>query len=85
LVIPSTAVGTLFVANADVFWAPDADAQTDVVIPAGNTARAIGLDESGAYYKVLWECQFLWVPAETLAPNPDAVWNGAPLPTDVVQ
>jgi len=27
----------------------------------------------------------VWVPKATLGPNYDAVWNGAPLPTAVVE
>ena len=53
-------------------------------ITAGNTAIVIGLDASGAYWKIIWECGTLWVPVETMGPNYDAVWNGAPLPAGTV-
>lgn len=53
-------------------------------IAAGQSARVIGMDASGQYYKILWVCDFVWVPASTIGPNYDDVWHGAPLPTAVV-
>jgi hypothetical protein len=85
LPIPATAVGGTFVADAPVYWAPGDLATPLVTIPAGNSARVIGLDASGQYYKIIWVCDFVWVPVGTLGPNYDAVWNGAPLPTAVVE
>jgi hypothetical protein len=82
--IPSTAVGATFVADAPVYWAPGQLTDPLVTLQAGKSVRAIGLDESGQYYQILFQCQFLWVPANTLGPNFDNVWNGAPLPTNVV-
>lgn len=81
--IPETAVGGTFVADAPVFWAPGE--LIDVVITAGNSARVLGVDASGEYYKIIWVCDYLWVPKSSLGPNYDAVWNGAPLPTEVVE
>jgi len=83
--IPDTAVGGTFVADAPVYWKPGQLVEPGVTITAGNSARVIGLDASGEYYQILWVCDFLWVPANTLGPNYDAVWNGAPLPTGVVE
>jgi hypothetical protein len=83
--IPATTVGGAFVADAPTSWAPGKPTEPLVTIPAGNTARVIGLDASGAYYKIIWECDFLWVPKNTMGPNYDNVWNGAPLPTAVVE
>lgn len=80
--IPSGAVGATLVTDANVYWEPGE--MTAHVLPAGTNVRAIGLDASGAYYKVLYVCDYLWVPANALGPNFDAVWNGAPLPTGVV-
>ncbi len=85
LSIPVTAVGGTFVADAPVYWEPGELTSPLVTIPAGNSARVIGLDESGQYYKIIWACDFVWVPVGTLGPNYDAVWNGAPLPTAVVE
>ncbi len=83
--IPPQAVGGTFVADAPIYWAPESDAKTEYVITAGNSARVIGVDASGLYRKIVWGCDLLWVPASTLGPNYDAVWNGAPLPMDVVE
>jgi hypothetical protein len=85
LPIPATAVGGTFVANAPVYWKPGQLTSPLVTIAAGNSARVLGLDASGQYYKIIWVCDFVWVPVGTLGPNYDAVWNGAPLPTAVVQ
>ena len=83
--IPATAVGGTFVADAPAYWAPGKLTNPLVTIKAGNSARVLGLDASGEYYKIIWVCNFLWVPKATLGPNYDAVWHGAPLPTGVVQ
>jgi len=85
LPIPKTAVGGTFVADAPVYWAPGELTNPLVTIAAGNSARVLGLDASGEYYKIIWGCNLLWVPKATLGPNYDAVWHGAPLPTGVVQ
>lgn len=81
--IPSSAVGANFVADAAVYWKPGEIAEH--VLTAGTTVRAIGKDATGEYYQVLYVCDFLWVKAETLGPNYNAPWNGAPLPTVVVE
>lgn len=78
--IPATAVGGSFVADAPVYWKPGELTQPLVTIKAGNTARVTRADDTGAYYEIIWHCQFLWVPANTLVSNTDAVWQGAPLP-----
>jgi len=83
--IPATAVGGTFVADAPLYWAPGKLTSPLVTIAAGNSARVLGLDATGQYYKIIWVCDFLWVPKATLGPNYDAVWNGAPLPTGVVE
>lgn len=81
--IPSTAVGGRFVSDAAVYWKPGE--VTKHVIKAGTSVRVLGKDATGAYYKILYVCDYLWVPVGTLGPNYDAVWNGAPLPTAVVE
>ena len=82
--IPATAVGGTFVADAPVYWAPGELTSPLLTIGAGNSARVIGQDASGQYYKIIWVCDLVWVPKAALGPNYDAVWNGRPLPTDVV-
>ena len=75
-----------FTADAPLYWAPGEMAEPRVTIPAGKTAWVLGMDASGDYYKIVWACQTLWVPVGTMGPNTgDPIWNGAPLPTDVVE
>ncbi len=83
--IPATAVGGTFVADAPVYWEPGELTSPLVTIAAGNSARVLGLDATGEYYKIIWVCDLVWVPRATLGPNYDAVWNGAPLPAGVVE
>jgi hypothetical protein len=83
--IPATAVGGLFTADAPLYWAPGKLIEPTMTIPAGNTALVIGPDASASYDEILWGCNLVWVPANTLAPNPDNVWHSTPLPTAVVQ
>jgi len=83
--IPATAVVGAFMADALTYYEPGNLVQPETTILAGNTAWVLGVDETGAYYKILWVCQYLWVPVGTMGPNYDAVWNGTPLPTDVVE
>lgn len=82
ITIPDTAVGATITANTPVYWKPGE--MTDETLPAGLNVRAIGVDESGMYTKVLYVCGYYWVPTSNIGPNFDAVWNGAPLPTGVV-
>ena len=82
--IPSTAVIGAFVADAALYWEPGQLVQPHTGIAAGNTAWVLGKDASGEYYKIIWVCDLLWVPVSTMGPNYDAVWNGTPLPADVV-
>lgn len=83
IAIPDGAVGAVVLSDARVYWKPGA--VTEHVLTAGTTLRAIGLDAGGEYYQVLYGCDFLWVKAATLGPNYDEVWNGAPLPTTVIE
>jgi len=83
--IPSTAVGGAFVADALAYYEPGKLVEPETTITAGNTAWVLGVDATGAYYKIVWGCQYLWVPVSTMGPNNDAVWNGTPLPTGVVE
>jgi len=77
------AVGS-FVATIDALWGPNASATTNITIPAGKTAWVLGMDDTGAYYKFIWVCTYLWAPVSALGPSYDAPWNGTPLPVGVV-
>ncbi len=83
--IPSTAVVGAFVADAPTYYEPGKLTNPVVTIAAENTAWVLGVDASGMYYKIVWVCQYLWVPVSSMGPNYDAVWNGTPLPTGVVE
>jgi hypothetical protein len=80
--IPDTAVGATITADTPVYWKPGE--MSDETFPAGLTLRALGVDASGVYTKVLYVCGTYWVPTGAVGPNYDAPWNGAPLPTGVV-
>ena len=82
--IPDTAVVGTFVETVVADWAPGEVTAPSVTLEAGKTAWVLGVDESGAYYKIFWGCQTLWVPVGTIGPNHDDVWHGTPLPTEVV-
>jgi hypothetical protein len=83
--LPSTAVVGSFVADTPLYSEPGVLISPTLTMAAGKTAWVIGVDASGQYYKIMWVCDFLWVPLNTLGPNYDAVWQGKPLPQDVVQ
>jgi hypothetical protein len=82
--IPDTAVVGTFVADVVADWTPGVPTGPAVTLEAGKTAWVLGVDESGAYYKIFWGCQTLWVPVGAMGPNFDDVWHGTPLPTGVV-
>ncbi len=77
------AVGS-FVANADVYAEPGNLVTPAITLPAGKTAWVLGVDSSHQYYKIVWSCSLLWVKTSTMGPNYDAVWQGHPLPSGVV-
>jgi hypothetical protein len=83
--IPSTAVVGAFVSDAPTYWNPGKLTAPLVTIPAGNTAWVLGPDSSGLYQKIIWVCDYLWVPSGTIGPNYDNVWQGRPLPTTPVE
>jgi hypothetical protein len=83
--IPATAVVGSFVSTTPIYFAPQLDAGTDIVMEAGKTAWVYGVDTSGAFYRVMLSGKFFWVPVSTMGPNYDDVWQGRPLPTEVVQ
>ncbi|HMM30068.1 MAG TPA: hypothetical protein PKD46_17430, partial [Aggregatilineaceae bacterium] len=85
--IPSSAVVGVFVRTAPLHWAASADAllQPPLEVEAGKTAWTFGLDQTGAYRQILWGCKKLWVPADSMAPNPDATWQHMPLPDSAIR
>ena len=70
--------------NTNTYFAPGMDAMTDTVLEIGSTWWISGVDESGAFYRAHVGCASVWVPVSALGPNYDDVWNGASLPTNVV-
>jgi hypothetical protein len=78
----STVMGT-FVSDAPTYWTPGKLTDPLITLEAGKSAYVLGVDETGEYYKIVWVCNYLWVPVETLGPTYDANWNGAPLPTGI--
>jgi hypothetical protein len=82
--LPSWAVVGSVNANVNAYWAPEEGATSDVVIEAGKTLWVLGIDETGQFYKVVLSGQYFWLPVWSMGPNYDEVWNGTPLPTEVV-
>jgi len=74
-----------FVLPASFYFKPGVAAGSGYGAAPGQTAWVLGVDESGEYYKIAWGCNYLWVLTSTMGPNYDKVWNGAPLPTTVVE
>ena len=74
-----------FVSDTPLYFAPRLDAVTGKSIQAGKTLWVTGLSADRAFYQVVLAGDYLWVPAATVGPNYDAVWNGTPLPTTVIQ
>ncbi len=88
--IPAGSVVGSFLSDTPLYWSPNwGDASTQYSIGATaaqpKTAWVIGQDETESFYKIIWVCQYLWVPKSTMGPNYDAVWQGAPLPTGIVE
>ncbi len=75
-----------FTQDTPLYWTPDKLLEPRLSLSAGKTAWVLGQNEAGDYYQIMWVCQLLWVPVDTIGPNVgDPVWQGAPLPTGVVQ
>ncbi len=87
--IPAGSVVGAFLADTPLYWTPE-EGGTSGEYHIGHTAKVpktawvIGQDESEQYYKIVWSCQYLWVPKDTMGPNFDEVWEGTPLPTRIV-
>jgi hypothetical protein len=83
--IPVGAVVGTFTTTTALYWSPDAaDATSDVML-VGQSLWVYGLDSSGAFYQVLLSGKTYWVPVGAVGPTFDAVWNGTPLPTTIVE
>jgi len=78
---PNSVVGQLQY-STQAFYEPG-NIAPGLFLNAG-TYYVLGTDESLAYYKIVLACEYLWVPVETMGVNFDAVWQGRPLPTDIV-
>jgi hypothetical protein len=78
--ISDTSVVGTFVKTTPTYWTPGQPTSPLVTIPAGKTAWVLGTDPSGRYYEIVWVCNLLWVPVDTMGPNYDDVWKGRPLP-----
>jgi hypothetical protein len=85
LAIPSQAVMGQFTSDATVYWAPETGAATPLTVSTGKTYRVTGQDATGQFRQIILECQFVWVPLNTVGPDPEPLWGGAPLPTTVVK
>ncbi|MBI5959673.1 MAG: hypothetical protein HY866_13105 [Chloroflexi bacterium] len=83
--ISSTSVIGTFTQTASTYWSPGNLTNPLVSIEAGKSAWVLGMDSTQQYYKIIWVCDLLWVPVNTIGPNYDAVWNGTLLPTDIVK
>ncbi len=82
--LPASAVVGAVVSDTRLFFEPGSAIEPELVLEAGKTAYVLGVDQTGAYYKIVWGCDYLWVPVGAMGPNPDSVWNSKPLPTGVV-
>ncbi len=80
---PWTVGGTL-VRDAMLYAMPGQPVVPEIILPAGKNVLVLGMDASGQYYKIVFAASYLWVEADAVGPNYDAVWGGAPLPTQVV-
>jgi hypothetical protein len=83
--IPQAAVVGQFVRSTPLYFAPMAEATSDITLEPGKTLWVLGVDQSGQFYKVLISGDTAWVPVDSMQPNPDGLWNNTPLPSNVVQ
>jgi hypothetical protein len=82
--LPSGSVVGSFVTTTPAYFAPSTNAVTTITIEAGKTLWVLGVDSSGDFYKVVMAGRYFWVPVDTMGPNFDNVWQGRPLPTNVI-
>ncbi len=64
-----------------VYHSPSLQSLTTVTLPAGSSWFVV--DGQNGFYKLFIACQahYVWVPAEAMGPNFDAVWGGRSLPS----
>lgn len=77
----------LLVRPTPLYWAPRQNAASNIILdvaPNAKTYWVLGMDATRSFYKIVIACKTYWVPLDTLVPNPDNVWRGAPLPTRIV-
>lgn len=84
IAIPSTAVMGKFLTDAPLYSAPGQLISPAMTITAGKTYLVIGMDATQRYYEILLQCQFVWVPANTVGPDPEPLWGGRSLPGSVI-
>jgi hypothetical protein len=68
--------------GAHVYWAPGQESPGLVLNPG--TYHVIGQDASETYYKLFFNCQYIWVRKDTMQPSWLPPQNGAPLPDRIV-
>jgi hypothetical protein len=79
------AVMGLFTADAPAYSTPGQLVVPPVTIQAGKTLYVLGQDASQQYYQVVLACTLLWVPKNTVGPDPEPLWHNTPLPVTIVQ
>ncbi len=83
--IPAGAVVGTFTDWTPLYYMSHPDAPSNFQMQPGQSLWVVGIDESGAFYKVLLSGDWYWVPAANIGPTYDDVWHGTPLPTTVVE
>jgi hypothetical protein len=68
--------------GAQVYWAPGNESPGLVLNPG--TYHVIGQDASETYYKLFFNCMYIWVRKDTMQPSWQSPQNGAPLPQRIV-
>jgi hypothetical protein len=68
--------------GAQVYWAPG-NVSPGLVLNPG-TYHVIGQDASETYYKLFFNCMYIWVRKDTMQPSYLPPQNGAPLPQRIV-
>jgi hypothetical protein len=88
LTIPAGSVVGELTSTSRIYWAPGKISPEGVLQPTpdNKTFWVVGIDETGEYYKIILSCQYIWVPVGVMGPAfGDPVWQGAALPTNVVE
>ncbi len=85
LAFTDTAVVGAFVADTPLYSEPGVMIQPQVIVEAGKTYWVMGVDPTQQYYEIYVSCSRVWVPVSSMEPNYDDVWQGRPLPTNIVE